>query len=145
MLQLLILLIVLVSSCNLCEFQGSTALSEELVLLEGDKVEDRVIVECSTSLPRTRCCVGGAFVVPTYEDHMIDGKYNEYVESVSTSGKWIIVKTIQKLKNQKRRYWLIDKLPATTQSKNGYALIGPFDEKEIKDTVENLRINILFQ
>src|SRR5690606_25133599 len=94
-------IIYLMASCG-CDFYGSHDLGNNFSLLEGDKLEDRVIVYCAGN--KSGCCTGGMSVIPTYEEHYdADGKYLEYVEEAKSNERWIIVKTVQK--NNKFRYW----------------------------------------
>jgi len=105
-LNLVILLsLVIMQSC--CSFQGSHDLGNNFTLLEGDKLEDRIIVFCSPK--KQGCCKGGSYVIPTHESHYDkNGRYAEYVETAEFNDRWIIVKSIA-LKNKEEKYWIIDK------------------------------------
>ena len=65
--------------CFNCANWGAHELGNNLVLLGGDRIEDRVIVYC-TGRSSSDCCNGGSFVLPVYKDHMIKGKYNYFVK-----------------------------------------------------------------
>ena len=82
-----------ITSCNCWkEMWGDHPLGNNLSLLEGDRKEDRIIVYCSGR--DAGACHGGIFVVPTYARHMDrSGNYAEYVETVKSNEKWVIVKT----------------------------------------------------
>ncbi len=104
-LSVFILLSFFINSC-ICELFGTYDLGNNFALLEGDRKEDKVIVHCPSL--RTGCCTGGAYVIPIYKDHMKNGRYNEYIETVNSNNKWIIAKTFQKI-NKKHRFWILDK------------------------------------
>lgn len=93
-------LLIGISGCNICEEFGSTYLGNRIALPEGDKIEDRVIVFCTDS---EGCCNGGLPIIPSNSD-----KETSYVDEVRFDDKWIIVRTIDQDKLEKR-YWIIDK------------------------------------
>lgn len=101
----ILLSLVIIQSC--CSFQGAHDLGNNFTLVEGDRLEDRIIVFCS---PKKRgCCKGGSYVIPTYENHYDkNGRYAEYVETAESNDRWIIIKSIA-LKNKEEKYWIIDK------------------------------------
>ncbi len=80
-------------SISCCKLWGDQKLGSNLSVIDGDRKEDRIIVYCSNY--EFGCCHGGSYVLPTYERHMLDGKYNEYVEIAKSNDKWIIAKTFQ--------------------------------------------------
>jgi hypothetical protein len=88
------------------EITGSNWLGENLLLWEGDKKEDRVIVYCNVKTFGR--CDGGIFVIPTYERHMVNGVYNEYVIGARSNAKWIIATSLL-IKNHQLNYWIINK------------------------------------
>lgn len=85
---------------------GNHSLGNNFSLLEGDRLEDRVIVYCYGG--NSIDCRGGAYIVPTYERHYENNKYAEYVETAKSNNKWIIAKSIQ-VKDKKENYWIINK------------------------------------
>lgn len=88
-------------SCN------SKNTANKIVLFEGDKLEDRVIVYCTGY--SFGSCKSGIYIVPTYENHYDEkGNYAEYVEKVNSNSKWMIVKTIR-IKDNNESYWVINK------------------------------------
>lgn len=90
-----------------CALLGSHNLGANFVLLEGDRLEDKVIIYCSNK--KEKCCTGGVYVIPKYENHYNEqGAYAEYVELAKSDGHLIIAKTIQ-LNNSTESYWIIDK------------------------------------
>jgi len=99
-------LICLVVSCD-CSYFGARNLGNGLALLEGDVVEDRVVIYCiGKSLG---CCRSGVFIIPTYAEHMDTlGNYNEYVTNVSSNQDWIIIETFRK-SDEISRFWIINK------------------------------------
>jgi hypothetical protein len=102
---LYIIILAITQSCN-CEFYGSHDLGNNFALLEGDRVEDRVIVYCSGK--ENNCCTGGTYVIPSFDQHYYpDGTYREYVLKAESTEDWIVAKT--KLKTEEIRYWLIRK------------------------------------
>jgi len=63
----LIILIGILSSCN------TNNLGDNIYLLEGDRREDRIIVECTGK--SFGDCIGGTYLVPTaYLEHFKNGK-----------------------------------------------------------------------
>ncbi len=105
LLVLVFLFISLLNSC--CEFSGTHGLGSNLAMLEGDRLEDRVIVYCTEK--DSRCCTGGTYVIPTYESHYdIEGRYAEYVETVESNNEWVVARSIQ-IKDDQKNYWIINK------------------------------------
>ncbi len=98
------ILIFFTNSCN--ELWGDHKLGNNFSLLEGDKIQDRVIVYCAPAEAET--CTGGTFVVPTYKRHMISGNYAEYVDIAKSNKKYIIVKTVSNM-NDEKYFYIIDK------------------------------------
>ncbi len=88
------------------ELWGDHPLGNHLDLLEGDHIQDRIIVYCSSKDFGT--CTGGVPVIPTYEHEFIDGKYAEYVETAKSNQNWVIAKSLQ-IKDNKEKYWIINK------------------------------------
>ena len=86
------LLLTTLVSCNICKLFGSHDLGSNFVLFEGDRVDDTIIVYCTT---QKGCCDAGIPAVP------------EHVENVDFNKRWIIARVINKDKTLS--YWIIDK------------------------------------
>jgi len=95
----------LIHSCS--SFFGSYDLGANFTLLDGDRVEDRIIVYCSPN-NGDKWCSGGMYIIPTYEKHYKNGKYAEYVEIAKSNERWIIAQSLDII-NKKKNYWIIDK------------------------------------
>ena len=100
--NLLLFYVILAVGCN------SAKLGNGIYLLEGDRVEDRIIVKCSGWSYKE--CISGSYLIPrSYNNHFdSNGHYLEYVEKAASNKKWIITKTFQ-IKEKKENYWIIDK------------------------------------
>lgn len=98
------LFVAIIYSCN-CE-QSENNLGCNLYIMEGDCVEDRIIVYCNSI---EFCdCYAGSCVIPSSARHMRNGKYSEYVESARANDDWISVK-IKQIVKDKYNYWVIIK------------------------------------
>ena len=65
---------------------GDNNLGDNFSLLDGDKIEDRVIVYCSGR--SAGGCVAGTPIVPVYSRHIDkDGHFAEYVETAKANDK----------------------------------------------------------
>ena len=96
-----ILLVMLsLTKCN-CDFFGAHDLGNKLILLEGDKLEDRAIVYCTGY--SDGCCMAGMYVIPS-----IGNQYQLYVETAKSDSNWVVAKTIQVMDKQEN-YWIIRK------------------------------------
>ena len=97
----IIILISILSSCN------SNNLGDNIYLLEGDRKEDRIIVECTGKSFGE--CIAGIYLIPRgYEQHIIKGNYSEFVDSFKASNDYIIATTIN-INSGIKSYWIIDK------------------------------------
>src|SRR6266498_5477928 len=112
----------ILSSCT------SNNLGDNIYLLEGDRKEDRIIVECTGK--SFGDCVAGRYLIPrSYEEHFNNGNYSEFVDKVKTNSDYIIATTIS-VNNDKKKYWIIDK---KSKSLRGYKenihffVLGPLD------------------
>lgn len=91
----------LFTSCQ--ELSGKYELGNNLVLLDNDVKEEKIIVFCNAD------CNGGVYVVPSYQNHYDTlGRYAEYVENVELDGRWVWVKS-WRIQEQSHRYYIIDK------------------------------------
>jgi hypothetical protein len=113
-------------------------------------VNDRVIVYCTSK--DLGSCNSGIYVIPSYERHMVEGKYSEYVETAKSNSKWIIAKTIQ-VEYQNERYWIMDKNyridfsnfdRISCDSQLQTYVKGPFDINEFNEKKRELDIGLKF-
>lgn len=133
---------IIFSSC--CSLSGSRNLGKNIFLLEGDRIEDRIIVYCTAK--EKGCCQSGSYIIPReYGEHFENGKYAQYVEKAESNGKWIIAQT-KHLKSSNENYWIIEK---NFDSKNSYQevneyVFGPFTLEEFLNKKEELKIRVDF-
>lgn len=105
----MIILTGILPSCN------SNNLGENIYLLEGDRREDRIIVECTGK--SFGDCIVGEYLVPTaYEEHFKNGKYSEFVDSVKADNDYVIATTVS-ISNGIKSYWIIDKKKEKTSQR----------------------------
>ena len=128
---------------------GDNDLGDNFSLLEGDKVQDRVIVYCSGR--SSGACFGGTPIVPTYYGQFDEnGHYAEYVENAKSNNKFIIAQTL-KLKYKEKNYWIISKdmkiencekinCDSIIQSH----VLGPMDSSEFQTKISELHIDLKF-
>ena len=103
--HLLVIMISFILSCR--QAWGDNDLGDNFSLLEGDRIEDRVIVYCSRR--SAGACRAGTFIVPVYSRHMDStGKYAEYVATAKANDEFIIAQSLQ-IKDKKKNYWIISK------------------------------------
>jgi len=79
---------------------GDHYLGNNFDLIEGDRIEDRVIVYCTGR--SAGACTGGTPIIPSNNDTL-----SLYVEKAKSDKKWIVAKT--KNKDQSESYWIFDK------------------------------------
>lgn len=85
---------------------GDNVLGDNFSLLEGDRIEDRLIVLCSGR--SAGACYAGTPIVPIYSRHMdSNGHYAEYVETAKSNKDFIVAKTLQ-VKDKRENYWIIN-------------------------------------
>ena len=96
----LLLMALITYSCNYCKLFGDNKLGENFSLLEGDKIEDRLIVYCTGK--SGGCCYTGVPVIPSQSDSTFS-----YVADAISNSKWIIAKTISE--DMTDSYWIINK------------------------------------
>ena len=144
-------MIVLFLGCFNCANWGAHELGNNLVLLGGDRIEDRVIVYC-TGRSSSDCCNGGSFVLPVYKDHMINGKYNYFVKRVNYSDEWIIAELVN-AKTESIRYGLInlyfeddesDLREGQTTKIIDHKVIWPLSLKDFLNIKDSLNIELGF-
>ncbi|APD07418.1 hypothetical protein UJ101_01911 [Flavobacteriaceae bacterium UJ101] len=138
--------IVIFNSCSNCKTWGDNNLGGEFTLLEGDKINDRIIIYCIGRENPKDCCTGGIPIVPSREDKKVD-----YIELTKYDDRWIIAKGINFDKTQ--GYWIIDKKFDTSwkYDDNGlfYSRIqnhvfGPFDKFIFESELEKRGIKLRF-
>ncbi len=146
-----LLFAVQLTSCD-CDFLGARDLGNKLSLFEGDKLEDRVIVYCS-SYSATECCTGGIYVIPKYDDHYDgEGGYAEYVKEAQSNKDWVIANSIQ-IKGKKENYWIIkkgfdiesfdcDKINCDSIIQS--YVTGPLDYRSFSEKIKDWNINLEF-
>ncbi|MGB3131997.1 MAG: hypothetical protein WBB26_10010 [Saprospiraceae bacterium] len=128
---------------------GDNDLGNNFSLLEGDTVEDRVIVYCSGR--SAGACTGGTFIVPVYSRHMDStGQYAEYVETAKSNADYIVAKTLL-VKDKTTNYWIInkdfsivncDKINCDSLIQSH--VIGPIDKDKFQKKTSELKINLNF-
>jgi hypothetical protein len=128
---------------------GDNDLGDNFSLLEGDRVEDRVIVYCSGR--SAGACVAGTFIVPIYSRHMDSaGHYAEYVETANADDKFIIAQTLQ-LKDKRKNYWIISKDFTIENCDNTNCdsliqshVIGPLDQNDFQKQIAEMKVDLKF-
>jgi hypothetical protein len=123
---------------------GSHELGNRLVLLEGDKLEDQLIVFCTND---DGCCNGGMPIIPSSEYINV-----RYVEKAIANENWVIVKAFNK--DDSDSYWIIDK-GFVIEAENCDNLdckgiiqaniTGPFDDASLKAKLDELDIDLVFR
>jgi hypothetical protein len=144
-----LLLIILSSAISCRHMWGDNDLGDNFSLLEGDRIEDRIIVYCSGR--SAGACMAGTPIVPIYSRQFDkDGHYAEYVETAKSNGDFIIAKTLQ-VKDKKENYWIINKgfsVDNCTQTNCDSTIqthvFGPFDQNEFQKKISELKINLKF-
>lgn len=147
-----LVLILIFSSCNYCEYFGSHDLGSNFTLLEGDKTADRLIIYCSPKNEKD-CCYGGMPVIPSNEDNHIS-----YIDLAKSNTDWIIAKAVNK--DNTNSYWIIDKnfsisskykeWPLSEEDGKSFRkiiqsyVIGPLDVDSFNEKISELKIDLEF-
>lgn len=135
----IVTLICILSSCN------SNNLGDNIYLLEGDKNEDRIIVECTGK--SFRDCITGTYLIPrSYEEHFNNGKYSEFVDNVKSSGDYIIASTVS-VHSDIKKYWIIDKKKKRLDKNidnESYFIVGPLDFNSFLEERKKKNISLNF-
>jgi hypothetical protein len=151
MARLKLTLLIFITSFVFCSCSrqawGDNDLGDNFSLLEGDRIEDRIIVYCSGR--SGGACMVGTYIVPVYSRHMDStGHYAEYVESATSNDDFIIAKTLQ-LQDKRENYWIIDKGfsidncdKINCDSLIKSHVIGPIDKGEFQKRTFELKINL---
>lgn len=122
----------LITACNYNNLGGG------IYLLEGDRIEDRIIVKCTGK--SFSDCIAGEYLIPrSYYDHFdSNGHYLQYVKDVK-SGKSYINATSILIKTNEKKYWVIIK-----NSKPSNEIIGPLDYDMFKAELKKNNIKLSF-
>lgn len=80
---------------------GAHDLGNKLTLLEGDKIEDRIIVYCTGY--SAGACIAGTPVIPSRRDSV-----KRYVKNAESNKHWVIVRSIR-MQDGEDDYWIISK------------------------------------
>jgi hypothetical protein len=149
----LTLFVITLNSCDYCcVLVGDNKLGDKLTLLEGDRLEDRIIVYCNRS-KREGCCYSGSYFLPLYEDHYFKDKrgYREYIKQAKYNDNYVIAQSVL-VEDQTMRYWIIDKDFDLEGSKGSEfdSIIkahtyGEFDSITFYKKLEELKINLTFK
>lgn len=137
---------ILLTAISCGRLWGDYDLGDNFSLLEGDRIEDRVIVYCSGR--SAGACTGGTLIVPVYSRHMDkNGHYAEYVETAKSNDNFIIAQTIQ-LEDETKNYWIIYKdLNVDNCNEmlcDSAKVIGPLNETEFRTKTADLSIDLNF-
>lgn len=131
-------------SCNLCSLFGSYNLGNQFVLLDGDKMEDRMIVYNTT---KEGCCHSGIPIIPSRLDTV-----TKYVHTALSNKEWIIARAITNEKQES--YWIVNKNFSVDVSNCEKIncdsiiqshVIGPLDFKSFKKKIRELNIELSFK
>lgn len=136
-------------SCS--DIAGTNWLGGDFVIWEGDSEKNRVITFCTRkSLGR---CEAGLYILPTYERHMVNGRYAEYVKDAKSNTKYIIARTIL-IDNDKINYWIINKIGLDFKKTDcsvtncdsiiNSHVIGPLNRREFDLKIQSMKINLQF-
>lgn len=119
-----------------CCFWSSNELGNNIYLLEGDREEDRIIVNCT--MYDGRCCQGGDYLVPpSYDVHMQNGEYTEYVDVSKRVEDVILVRTALVKEVGQYNYWII-----ILNGNDDYDhVVGPLSEERFKADIDSRSIN----
>lgn len=146
LLFLIIVPLLIFDSCKNCQSWGDNNLGGEFTLLEGDKINDRIIIYCIGRKKPKDCCTGGVPIIPSREDKLVD-----YIELAKYDDRWIIVKGINIDKTES--YWIVDKnFDISWEYDDGGIfynriqnhVFGPFDKSIFSKELEERRVDINF-
>jgi hypothetical protein len=145
----LILLFFTVFALSSCwrQMWGDNDLGDNFSLLEGDRIEDRIIVYCSGR--SGGACMAGTYIVPVYSRHMDSaGHYAEYVETAKSNDDFIVAKTLL-VKDKTANYWIINKdfkidscEKINCDSLIQTHVVGPLDKDEFQKKISELKLNL---
>jgi hypothetical protein len=127
-----------------CNFLANNNLGNNFSLLEGDKMEDRIIVYCTGE--SFGSCYSGVPVIPSREDTL-----TLYVIEAKSDADWIIVKT--KSTDKTIKYWVVDKrfkMKFEYDDEGKFyefiqkQVIGPYEKDEFNNQLKDRNINLDF-
>lgn len=100
---------------------SSKDLGKNLYVLEGDSLQDKIIVYCTGK--SFGDCISGSYLIPkSYNEHFdSSGHYKEYVDNVAYNNDYIIATTFF-IRERKKRYWIIIK-----NTERDKSILGPLD------------------
>ncbi|MEO9514057.1 MAG: hypothetical protein ABJN84_17845 [Flavobacteriaceae bacterium] len=134
------------SGCSNCKLWGDNNLGGDFTLLEGDKINDRLIVYCTSKEKPEDCCTSGIPIIPSRED-----KSTDYIEIADYNEQWIIVKGVNIDKSES--YWYINKDFDTSWEYDDGGIFynriqnnvyGPYDKSEFEQELKTRNINLKF-
>lgn len=115
--QLSFLIFLFLSACSSKDLGGG------IYILEGDRVQDKIIVYCLGK--KFGDCISGSYLIPrSYNEHFdSSGHYKEYVDNVAYNNDYIIATTFF-IQERKHRYWIVVK-----NAERDKSILGPLDYK----------------
>ena len=129
--------IAIYSSCS------SNNLGDNIYLLDGDRKEDRIIVNCTGK--SFGDCITGTYLIPRkYEEHFINGRYSEYVDNAKANDDYVIASTVC-LGSNGKPYWIIDKKMKRLnngESNDSLFVLGPFALKSFLEETKRRNIHL---
>jgi len=117
----MIILIGILPSCN------SNNLGDNIYLLEGDRREDRIIVECTGK--SFGDCIAGEYLVPAAYEDTLKMENTQVVDSVKADNDHVIATTVS-ISNGIKSYWIIDKKKKRLRNAKDnphFFVLGPLD------------------
>jgi len=128
---------------------GDNDLGNNFSLLEGDRIEDRIIVFCGGR--SAGACMSGIPIVPVYSRQFdSEGHYAEYVESAKSNNDFIIARTLQ-VNDKRENYWIISKSfnldncdKVKCDSLIQSHVFGPLEQNEFQKKISELKVNLKF-
>ncbi|MGC3944415.1 MAG: hypothetical protein QM762_07845 [Chryseolinea sp.] len=140
--NILPLIFVLISCQSLW---GDNDLGDKFSLLEGDRIEDRLVVYCTGR--DYGICHAGISIVPVYSRHMEEGHYAEFAESATSNDDFIVVRTVR-VKTKKKSYWIVAKrsfeggVNLDSDSAILANITGPLNKTELIEKLSDLRVDL---
>jgi hypothetical protein len=143
---IMVSLLALIFSGTSCrQMWGDHPLGNNLDLLEGDHIQDRVIVFCTGKSGGS--CVSGIPVIPSYKDLA-----TWYVQVAESNEKWVIAMAMNR--NKSNSYWIINKNFKVDLSNYGKTdcdsilqshVIGPLNFAEFQNKIQELKTELDFK
>lgn len=146
---LLMLFLLFVPQCGettTCEDWGAEELGSNIVLFDGDREEDRVIILCVGRDSLSGCCKSGTYLLPTYAEHQREREYLSYVDTAVVNESWVTARIFNREKTT-TEYWLLfsggvyaNPAGLNTNIVMGYTRIGPLTAENYGKAVDILGI-----